>query len=46
MQYTIVDDDAEAALIYKCDSKGEQTIVRPHENDDLCMKWEPAQIES
>ena len=42
----IVDDNVEAACIYRCDGKAEQPIVRPHENHDLCMEWEPTQTES
>ena len=32
MQYTIVDDDVEAAPIYRCDGKASQPI-RLHENE-------------
>ena len=32
--YTIVDDNVEAAPIYRLDSKAGQPIVRPHENHD------------
>ena len=46
MQYIIVDDDVGAATIYRCDGKAGQPIIRPHENYDLCMKWEPTQMES
>ena len=46
MQYTIVDDDVEAAPIYKCNGKAGQPIIRPHENHDLCMKQEPTWMES
>ena len=46
MQYTIVDDNVEVAPIYRCDSKAEQHIVRPHENHDLHMEWEPTWTES
>ena len=46
MQYTIVDDNVEAAPIYRCDGKTGQLIVRPHENHDLCMEWEPTKMES
>ena len=35
MWYTIVDDNVEAAPIYRCDSKAGQPIVRPHKNNDL-----------
>ena len=37
MQYTIVDDDVEAAPIYRCDSKAKHS-ARPRENHDLCME--------
>ena len=43
---TIVDDDVEAAPIYRCEGKAGQPIIRPHENHNLCMKREPTQIES
>ena len=39
--HTILDDDVEAAPIYRCNGKAGQPIIRPHENHDLCMKWEP-----
>ena len=45
MQYTIVDDNVEAAPIYKCDSKAKQA-TRPCENHDLHMEWEPTLTES
>ena len=35
MWYTIVDDNVKAVPIYRCDSKAEQPIVRPHKNYDL-----------
>ena len=38
MQYTIVDDNVEAAPIYRCDGKAGQPIVRPHKNHDLHME--------
>ena len=44
--YTIVDDNVEAAPIYRCDSKAGQPIVRPHENHDLDMELETTQTES
>ena len=44
--YTIVDDNVEAAPIYRCDGKAGQPIVRPHENHDLHVKQEPTQTES
>ena len=46
MWYTIMDDNVEAAPIYRCDGKARQPIVRPHENHDLCIEWEPTQTES
>ena len=46
MQYTIVDGNVEAAPIYRCDSKAGQPIVRPHENHDLHIEWEPTWTES
>ena len=46
MQHTIVDDDVEAAPLYRCDSKAGQPIIRPCENHDLCIKWEPLWVES
>ena len=39
MQYTIVDDDVEAAPIYRCDDKAKQP-ARPCENHDLHMELE------
>ena len=41
MQYNIVDDNVEAAPIYRCDDNAGQPLVRPHENHDLHMEWEP-----
>ena len=41
-----MDDNVEAAPIYRCDGKAGQPIVRPHENHDLHMEWEPTQMES
>ena len=41
-----MDDNVEAEPIYRCDSKAGQPVVRPHENRDLCMEWEPTWIES
>ena len=41
-----MDDDAEAAPIYRGNGKAGQPVVRAHENHDLCMKWEPTQMES
>ena len=46
MQYTIVDDNVEAAPINRCDGKAGQPIVGPHENQVLHMEWEPTQMES
>ena len=46
MQQTIVDDDVEAATIYRSNVKAGQPILRPHENHDLHMKWEPTWTES
>ena len=46
MQYTIVDDDVEAAPINRSDGKARQPVIRPHENHDLFMKWEPTWMES
>ena len=37
MQYTIVDDDVEAAPIYRCDGKVLPPI-RPHENHGLAIE--------
>ena len=45
MQYTIVDDDVEAAPIYRCDGKAQQPI-RPCENHGLYMEHTPTQMES
>ena len=44
--HTIVDDDVEAAPIYRSDDKAGQPILRPHDNHDLYMKWEPRHTES
>ena len=41
LQHTTVDDDAGAAPIYRCNGMAGQLVIRPHENHDLCMKWEP-----
>ena len=38
MQHIIVDDDVEAAPIYRCDGKAGEPLVRPCENHDLCIK--------
>ena len=44
-QYTFVDDDVEAAPIYRCDGKASQPI-RPHKNLDLHMEHIATWIES
>ena len=44
--YTIVDDNVEAAPIWRCDCKAGQSIVRPCEIHDLHMEWEPTWMES
>ena len=44
-QYTIVDDDVEAAPIYRGDSKAPQP-ARPHENHGLHIEHIPTQMES
>ena len=36
--HTFVDDDVEAAPIYRCDDTAKQLIIRPHQNHDLYMK--------
>ena len=41
-----MDDNVEAAPIYRCDSKAGQPIVRPHEKDDLHIEWEPTWMEN
>ena len=46
MQHTIVDDDVEVASIYRSNSKAGQPVIRPPENLDQCMKWEPIWMES
>ena len=43
---TVVNDDVEAAPIYRWDGKAGQPIIRPCKNHDLCMKWEPTWTES
>ena len=45
MQYTIVDDDVEAAPIYRCDGKAPQP-ARSCKNHGLCIEWVPTQMES
>ena len=44
--YTIVDDNVEAAPIYRCNAKAGQPMIRSCENPDLCIEWEPTQMES
>ena len=39
-----MDDNVEAAPIYRCDAKAGQPIVRPCENHDPCIEWEPTQM--
>ena len=45
MQYTIVDDDVEAAPIFRCNSKASQP-TRPHENHGLHIEHMPTWTES
>ena len=45
MQYSIVDDDLEAAPIYRCNSKASQP-ARPHENHGLHIECIPTWTES
>ena len=45
MQYTFVDDDVEAAPIYRCNGKASQP-TRPHKNHGLHMEHIPTQTES
>ena len=45
MQYTFVDDDVEAAPIYRCNGKAPQP-TRPCENHGLCMEHIPIWKES
>ena len=40
-----MDDNVEAAAIYRCDGKAGQPIVRPHEQHDLHIEWEPTWTE-
>ena len=44
--HTIVDDDVEAAPIYRNDGKAGQPVMRPHKNHDLPIKQESTQMES
>ena len=41
-----MDDDVEAAPIYRSDNKAGQPILRPCKNHDLHMKWEPTWTDS
>ena len=45
MQHPFVDDDVEAAPIYRCDGKALQP-ARPHENHGLHMEHIPTWMES
>ena len=45
MQYTIMDDDVEAASIYRCDGRASQ-LTRPHENHGLHIEHIPTLTES
>ena len=45
MQYTIVDDDVEAAPFYRCNGRAKQP-TRPNENHNLYMEQEPTWMES
>ena len=45
MQYTIMDDDAEAAPIYRYDGKV-LPLARPHENHGLTLEHLPTWMES
>ena len=45
MQYTIVDDDVEAASIYRCDGKV-LSPARPCENHGMAIEHLPTQTES
>ena len=45
MQYTIVDDDVEAAPIYRCEHEASQP-ARPHKNHGLHIQHIPTQTES
>ena len=46
MQYTIVAHDVEALPIFRCNGDAGQSLIRPHENHDLCMNWKPTWKES
>ena len=41
-----MDDNVEAAPIYRCDSKDGQPIVRPGKNHDLHIEQEPTKTGS
>ena len=41
-----MDDDVEAALIYRGDGKAGQPVIRPCKSHDLHMKLEPICVES
>ena len=45
MWYTIVDDNVQAAPIYRCTGKAGQPILRPCKNHVLHMEWEPTWTE-
>ena len=45
MQYTIVDDNVEEALIYRCAGKAAKP-TRPHENHGLAIQHLPTWLES
>ena len=45
MQYTIVDDNVEVALIYRCNGKAPKP-TRPHENHGLAIEHLPTWTES
>ena len=45
MQYTIVDDNVEVALIYRCDGKEPQS-TRPCKNHGLAIEYLPTWPES
>ena len=45
MWYTNVDNNVEAAFIYRCDGKVGQPTIRPHENHVLHMEQESTQME-
>ena len=45
MQYTVVDDDVEAAPIYRCNGRAKQP-TRPHKNHGVHMERVPTWTES